>query len=329
MEENLLGYLLDALDPEEHRQVERYLHGHAEAQRELCLLRRALQPLAADRDGIEPPAELAVRTLERVAEQRVHDLPRAPEPVIRTASLSRGRWWRRADVLVAASLLFCVSLLVPPGIVYVRSRHDQVACANNLRVLGEALDAYARAHDNHLPNVADPTSDAEAVPVPQVSKRAAAGMFVPMLVQSGVLNPAQVSITCPANGPARPPAGWSVEQLNQMPDCTFRAIAARLAPCYAYTLGYVEDSQIRVPFVGDGPVPVLSDRPPANVAGLDAGNSPNHGGRGQNVLFVDGNVMFLRGRIFQGDDIYTDRAHQVHAGTCREDFVLGSSSSRP
>src|SRR5262245_41376133 len=105
MDENLVGYLLNALDPEAHRRVEEQLSADAAARERLALLRRALQPLAADRDPPEPPPGLRVRTLALVAEhacRKPAEPPRAP--ALRTAG-GRATWWRRADVLVAAGLL--------------------------------------------------------------------------------------------------------------------------------------------------------------------------------------------------------------------------------
>src|SRR5438270_584026 len=99
MDDNLLGYLLNALDPDTHRDVSHYLHDHPEARTRLDRLRRALTPLEDDRDGIEPPHGLAERTVARVAEFR-SNLPRAPvTPAGQSAAL---RWggWRRADALV-------------------------------------------------------------------------------------------------------------------------------------------------------------------------------------------------------------------------------------
>src|SRR5271156_3271197 len=107
MEENLVGYLLNALDPAEQRQVEGYLRDHPEAQRHLQLLEHALEPLAADRDEIAPPPGLSVRTLALVAEHQCHELPRVPKATSRPSDFTHRSWWRRADVLVAASLLFC------------------------------------------------------------------------------------------------------------------------------------------------------------------------------------------------------------------------------
>ncbi len=45
-------------------------------------------------------------------------------------------------------------------------------------------------------------------------------------------------------------------------------------------------------------------------------NSPNHGGRGQNVLFCDGSVVFVKGRTVDVslDDIYTIQGRQTYQG---------------
>ena len=67
MDENLVGYLLDALEPETRAGVEDYLRDHSEARQRLELLRQALQPLECDRDAIEPegPGPLANRFAQR------------------------------------------------------------------------------------------------------------------------------------------------------------------------------------------------------------------------------------------------------------------------
>jgi prepilin-type processing-associated H-X9-DG protein len=45
-------------------------------------------------------------------------------------------------------------------------------------------------------------------------------------------------------------------------------------------------------------------------------NSPNHGGRGQNVLFCDGSVAFIKNRYvdISLDDIYTIQNTQTYQG---------------
>ena len=68
--------------------------------------------------------------------------------------------------------------------------------------------------------------------------------------------------------------------------------------------------------------------PPANPA---VGNSANHGGTGQNVLFLDGSVRFCPTRTvgLSGDDIYLNRVGRQAAGLDAADTVLGSSASSP
>src|SRR4051794_37136109 len=120
MDENLVGYLLNALDPETQRQVETYLHKEPGARQKLDTLRRAVEPLAADKEPAEPPAGLAFRTLARVAEYRCRPLPQAPEPTPTQIGPPARRWWRRADVLVAACLLVVVGGVGLPGLLALR-----------------------------------------------------------------------------------------------------------------------------------------------------------------------------------------------------------------
>src|SRR5262245_15974839 len=190
MEENLVGYLLHSLDPDTHRQVEEYLLDHPEARGRLELLRRALDPLAADADDAPPPG-LWVRTLAHVARHQCRQpevvqsapprpspnrvLPRAPWPRPAQGAGAARSLLRRADVLVAAVLLLVVGGVALTWVG--RSWYNQhvYACQNNLRQLHQALWAYSDQHDGEFPRV-------EAQP-----PRNVAGIFAPALNDSGVL----------------------------------------------------------------------------------------------------------------------------------------------
>jgi hypothetical protein len=80
---------------------------------------------------------------------------------------------------------------------------------------------------------------------------------------------------------------------------------------------------------------VLADRPPfeqQDQSGSFAGNSRNHGGKGQNVLFIGGNVMFAKKRdelAVGGKDIYLNMQHRPEAGLNPDDTVLGASGFTP
>src|SRR5262249_17311024 len=112
----------------------------------------------------------------------------------------------------------------------------------------------------------------------------------------------------------------------------FRRQAHTLVSCYAYSLGYrAENGVIGPRFEADKPnftMPIMADCPPPDPL---VGNSRNHGGRGQNVLFQDGHVKFcsLRPVGVAGDDIYVNKAHRVAAGLDWADSALGSSAASP
>ena len=60
--------------------------------------------------------------------------------------------------------------------------------------------------------------------------------------------------------------------------------------------------------------------------------SANHGGRGQNVLFEDGSIRFIRhvpDPPHLPDDPFHNLDGEVAAGRAFDDAVIGASSDRP
>ena len=226
------------------------------------------------------------------------------------------RWFRRADVLVAAALLLMAGGVCVPAVVRQWGRYHAQSCRNNLAAFGESLQAYADLHDGQFPQ-------ARAVAGP----RGVAGVYVPVLHEAGLL-PATVSVTCPAEG-RRPASGITLADLEGMrrtQPCAYDAAVRELSPGYAYSLGYEQDGALIGPRRGLGDLqPILADQSP------EAGNSPNHGGAGQNVLFIGGHVRWCSGRNVgeNGDDIYLNQHFQVLAGLRRSDTVLGSTAVSP
>jgi hypothetical protein len=315
MDENLVGYLLQSLDADTQRQVEAHLRTHPESRRRLETLRRFLEPLEADRDGDDPPAGLALRTLAFIARDRCRQAPQGraglpPAPKVR-GEYGPGAWsWhRRADVLVAAGIVVAVVGLALAGLGRAWSSYQLYACQNNLRQFHAALTGYSDSHHGDFPRVqADPPHNL-------------AGVFVPVLSDSGLLG-AALNVDCPAVGQQRPPIHDVTE----------------LQPgCYAYSLGYSEDGQGPASHRGlardDGDLlPIMADRP-VFLGGdrVAAGNSPNHGGRGQNVLHIGGHVDFYTQRTVgvDGDDIFVNRDGRAAAGAHRQDTVLGAWRAMP
>jgi hypothetical protein len=318
MEETLAGYLLNALDPETERQMEQYLLDHPHARPHLEQLKRTLDLLAADKDIEATPYNLRFQTLARIAEYRCRTLPQAPEPTASQRSSGRA-WWRRIDVAVAACLLVVLAGIGSAWVYRSWSTYQQIACQNNLKQFYIALRSYADQHDGALPKV-------QAQPPGNV-----AGIFVVMIPDT------DFSVTCPANG-KRGPCRMTLVEIERMqtqhPD-EFQTLARNLSGCYAYSLGYHErigDQECHFGLTMDSgaETPIMADRPPFDGNTGDAfGNSLNHGGKGQNVLFIGGQVRFCTEPIVNGDDIYYNRANRVAAGLDCHDVVLGASNATP
>ena len=313
MDENLVGYLLNSLDPDTHRQVDAYLRANPAARQRLEQLRQALEPLAADTDAGEPTPGLCIRTLARIARHQVRrgsaangatarpvvNLPPAPRPSpSQAAGAARGRW-RRADVLVAAAMLLAVLGLAVAALPRLWSESRVYACKDNLRLFHHALADYSDRHSHAFPMV-------EGQP-----PRNVAGAFVPILSDAGAL-PSNVSLTCPGKGSDAAP-GPDLGKLQ-----------------YAYSLGYLATGVLNGLRSDDGdPLPIMADGPDVRYGQVLSGNSLNHEGRGQNVLFTDGHVEFRTVRAVGGDDIYLNQDGLVAAGRSRFDTVLGASWATP
>jgi hypothetical protein len=317
-EANLIGYLLGALDDEGRRRVEGWIRSDSTVTDQLDRLRQALEPLAFDRDTPDPPPGLVEATVDLVEGYRPPSLPFAPRPATPSGFWS---WVRRADVLVAAVLVLVCSGLVAVWLMRTRQQSDVVACQNNLRQVHGALTAYSEQRPDRL-----------FPQVPEAGPHAFAAVYVPALTDAGVLSP-RVSIRCPANGPRGPSLEpGQLRRLEIDPEHQ-RRLAIDLSDVYAYSLGYRQGGHLYGLRVepGNDSLPILADRPPLGPNEQGARNSPDHSGRGQNVLYIGGHVRFVsqRGVGVEGDDIYLNQDRRVSAGVHRRDTVLGSSSAAP
>lgn len=313
MDEHLVEYALDLLDPVTKARVENYLLSHPEARARLELLEQALSPLAADAD-IVPPPTLALGTLARIAEHHCM-LPPAPPTPVDQAGPSPRRRLRWPDGVVAALLLVLVGGLTFPLLARQWQAYQRVACANTMRQIHTALSVYGDNHDETFPFIE------------RNGPRSAAGLFVPMLTDAGML--ADVRVACPAAGSSEAPRRTlaEMETLHRENPAKYRQVAFDLAGRYAYSLGYLTEADRHTGLRRDSgdDLPLLAD------AGNVGANSMNHGGAGQNVLFVGGNVRWCAhpGVGIDGDNIYLNQLSRVRAGLCQQDTVLGAGNAQP
>lgn len=286
----------------------------------------ALELLKGDAVDPDPPPGLWISALARIAEHKCRSLPLAPLPSHERGSLSGRPWWRRMDVAVAALLLIVVGGMGLSFLGLVWDRYRIAICQNNLRNFHQALLSYSDMNHGQFPCV-------EAKP-----PRNHAGYYLPILHEAGVL-PAEARPACPADSHFSSLAGPlpDLKELDALHREKFREVIQRLGGSYAYSLGYQEMENGQLILHGlmstmDSELPIMADRPPySGSPDFTTANSPNHGGTGQNVLYIGGHVRFCTTRFagFPGDDIYLNADRHVEAGRGPHDTVLGSSEASP
>ncbi|MEO1524636.1 MAG: hypothetical protein AAFX06_04330 [Planctomycetota bacterium] len=312
MHEDLLGYLLGALEPDEMKRVAEWLRDNPEGQEELARLERNLRPLEEDFEAIEPPSEdLLQRTLDGIPEglppQSPHEsaAAAAASPVVGFADAdltpepSRAiNRWRAMDSVGGLLAVAVLLALLLPSIAAGRSEARKVACADNLRVLHTQLMQYVdRDHQRRLPEVA--ASGPEAF----------AGIYAVRLADAGLLHNLETR-WCPSVGadaiePQRSTLAGrlvpvaelpSVSELTELSVNELRETQRVAGGNYAYTLGVIADDGSGSPryesprFESRSEFAVMADAP------INEGGETRfaHGDRGINVLYEDGAVRFIR-----------------------------------
>jgi hypothetical protein len=323
MQYDLLGYLLDALEPAEREAVEARIEREPRLQQQLVVLRQSLR-LLEDVPSFEPPAGLAARTCAAVLQ--ASETAPAREILPRERAVGRkprrepltlpGRAWRAADMVVAVGVCVAAFALIFP-LIHASRAHSQVAaCANKLREIGLALTGYSERHNGLFPEVAEN------------GNLSAAGIYAPTLVEAGYLGDSRIVI-CPGSPLADRP-GFRIPTLDQVRQATperLHELRAAMGGSYAYAIGYRENGRYKPTRnrYRDG-FALAADVPDDDLA-----TSPNHGRRGYNTLLEDGHVIYLCTSHLDGstDDIFRNDLGLVAPGCHVNDSVVARSDVSP
>jgi hypothetical protein len=311
MRDYLIGYLLEALEPAEHEMVAAQLSRDPQLKRELDLIARSLQRLAADRESFVPPAGLAERTCEFVA-SRAAVLLAPPAPVV-----SSGRW-SMTDLVVAAGLFIAATMLFFTALSQSRFAAQITGCQNNLRQIGMGLTNYSQIHNEYFPNI------------PLEGSLSGAGIYATRLLEQGFLKGSHLVI-CPGSALADRSAEFRIPTLQELQNAQGEELARlqqQMGGSYGYNIGYVSQGRYQATknlrratfaLMADAP----NFKPPYR--------SLNHQGCGQNVLFEDLHVQYLTSCKARGcsDDIYLNDEGEVAPGLHPNDAVIGPSAFRP
>ena len=316
MHDQLLGYLLGALEPSEQEEVEARLMEDAQLQEALERLREKLELLddSCDAGGgdFEPPCGLAARTCKYVA-TRAAVTPKAPV----CAPVPVGGW-RVQDMIVGGGVFLAACMLIFPAIAHSLSTARITNCQNNLRAIGLALGQYSDFYAGQFPFV------------PERGPLAVAGVYAPILFDLRLIDE-PATLVCPTSPLAEQLPEFAVPKVVQVIDAPVTELPrlqSRMGGSYGYTLGYYVDGRYRGHRNrGRAQFALMADAP-----GEPTGErSPNHGGAGQNVLFEDFHVTWLKQCRLSGcgDHIYINGLGYVGAGIGPDDAVIGHSSARP
>ncbi len=345
--EDLLGYLLGALEPHEMDRVARWLQESPEARRQLGRIESSLRPLEENYQPPEsPPLDLVARTLA--------SLPPRPNQVdqkqgfsvqvnkafadkvssglstmssgVETPHRSHFSWMDWAASAVAAAVLLGLFL---PAIMEGRFEARKVACQDQLRQLGTALTQYvSRDYQNRLPAVA------------KEGPEAFAGVYAMRLNDAGLLIDGD-NRWCPSFG--RPTDSEttltklgelvSVNELHDLGSDRLRELQQFAGGHYAYSLGVVDGKTFESPkFESRSSFAVMSDAPSNRFVGSDMKQqSIGHSGFGINVLYEDGRVQFLSLPSLNSipDHPWLNNRGDVEAGVNIDDASLAPSWRPP
>jgi hypothetical protein len=316
--DELLGYLLGALEPEQHERVADELEQDPELRAairklEACVGRLGLAERASHFD---PPANLAARTCQLVAAKRRPALVMRPAKDYATGA-KRYTW---ADMTIAACALIVAGAMLFPAVLHSRTQAQIASCQNNLRYAGYGFHDFS----DRQPDGSFPAPEA-------AGNRAVAGVYAAHLNDNGMV-PSPSVFLCPAAQTFRRTTGYRPPTLVELDRATGVVLAAlhrMMGGDYGANLGYTQDGQLQRPCNSRrSNYPILADTPSDSQQGR---RSANHGGRGQNVLYEDGHVQFLiiiPSRELP-DDPYHNRDGFVAAGVDCHDSCLGCSHDRP
>lgn len=305
----MLDFALGQIDAPEGERFEREAATDSALRQRLERLDRAVRTLLDDGgpDAYPVPRDLLAKTLKLTKEhaaKRRSILDFVP----------RRLPFRAADVAVAAGVLLAGMLTLVPAVHRTREQMNQAGCTSNLQHLGRSLWLYGARHQ-HYPFG------------PEMDPNAPAGVFAVVLREENLL-PDRSLLDCPCNGPCPSTAPLPrIRELLRISQADPSRYSDVIQSEYAYNVSHVgPNGEVRpIPTNLASVIPLLADQPShERHRKILPGNSPNHGGRGQNVLYSDLHVHWHNSRRVgpRDADLFLNDQKSLGPGLHAQDFVL-------
>ncbi len=199
----------------------------------------------------------------------------------------RSKGFTLIELLIVIGIIGLLAGILLPVLSRAKESARRTQCASNVRQIGMGLIMYANENVEIFPQ--DITTVVE-----RPAMRSLNLLFNTYVSDKKIFKcPSDVTVTNVTN------AGMSLSAANDsfgQAECSYG---------YDYTHTQVDDAGVAL----------ASDRPPAHPSAI--ANSPNHKGRGQNVVYIDGHVEFVNSPLagwFEADGVTRDNIFLNAAG---------------
>jgi hypothetical protein len=241
--------------------------------------------------------------------------PKLTAPKRNERSLLHPSSWSLPDFVMAVGLMAIVAGLLFPTVSYTRFNSRLMACQNNMRELGTAFMQYSGTHCGYFPEI------------PRDGNLSTNGCYAAMLKDAELVNDDKM-FACAGIGADAPPVYIPCIEAIKTASGAQLGHLRRSMGHYGYSMGYCDEHGNYCPpkDCRRAHVVLLADMPSLNAAGRV---SANHGRWGQNCLFEDGHVAFIRGESIGEDAIFVNDYNLVAPGCRAQDNVIAPSHLSP
>ena len=315
--ELLFDYCIGLTSEQESAQAQELVFSNEQAAKFVTSIKASLSPL----ESITPedcPAELAEGTIWRI-KQTLRTSHVGLNQLLAAEQKRKTGFWHNIFGRLATAAVFVIvgSGLLTGGRMaanYARQMSWQTKCGSQMAGLFTGLSNYRNDNNGQMPMLSSAPGSPWWKVGDQGSENVSNTRRMWVLVRNEYVKPGD--FMCPVTKPSCE-FSCNPKEYNDFPKRTFVT--------YSFRIGCPKVGMEKM-----GRQAIIADMSPmfANVSASEKElivnisdallkrNSPNHGGRGQNVLFCDGSVVFVKERTVDVslDDIYTIQNTHTYQG---------------